>query len=183
MSSITALLTALGLGALLFADALLQSERMARAAHPLRSLWWAHAGHVLLAQIALLAFGWTRLHFSPASAPAPWELLLLAVAWSVAHLAFDILLIRRRLLGELLKALSLLPIAWLLQMRHGEWTALAQGPILFLGQSVPIASFALNLTLFFGLAWTGLAWRERSLALTRLSLSILLALAVGLGAS
>lgn len=181
MSATSLFLATLGLGALLLADGVLQSERLARAAHPLRSLWAAHAGHVLLAQLALLFFGWTRLRFAPATAPSPFELALLAALWTLIHLAADILLVRRPPVADALKLAGLLPGVWLLEIRHPEWGDFAQGPIRFLGQPFPIEAFALNAALFFGAVWIGLAWRERPLALTRLGLVAIFALAIGLG--
>ena len=180
MSPTGSLLLALLFGALVSADALLQTEAMAKRAAAAgvasRRLWAAHFAQLFLLTAGFLLFAWTRLHFASASVPSWLEfLLLLAGAW-VAHGAVDLFLPRSRL-AEPVKVLALVGCVLLLQPRHPEWSLLTQGPILFLGQPVPIESFARNVILLFGLAWCGLAWRERRRLLWRLALVV--ALAVG----
>jgi hypothetical protein len=170
MSPTASFFAALLLGALVAADALLQTEALARRARAAgaatRRLWTAHLAQLALLNVGFLLFAWTRLYFAAASLPSWPEF---AVAGSVAigtHALVD-WTVRRAELAEALKVLGLVGAALALEFRHPEWKLMVQGPIVFLGQPVALQSFARNVTLLFGLSWAGLAWRRRPLALLR----------------
>lgn len=163
MSPLGSLLVASLFASLVAADALLSTESMARhareAALPARRLWLAHFGQLILLTVLALVFAWSRLHFSNASTPSFAELLLLGAFACAAHAGADLGL-RQAWLAEAIKVPLLAVAGLLLQLRHAEWSLLAQGPIVFLGQAQAPETLARNVILLFGLAWAGLAYRR-----------------------
>lgn len=155
-------------------DRLGLSEERARTTGSM-ALWAAHGFQIALLGAGLLLFGLTRLRFS--SQPMPptvAELVLLAVAFGIFHLSID--LAQRRLYGpaqppplsdamDQLAHLGLtIGLIWALSQRHPEWSQLGSGPILVLGQSAGLSSFARYLV-FAGL----LVWIVGEIVRTRLA--------------